>query len=101
MREASNADERMSERGNLHEQGSSAHIAHSAFCAGISSLPFFVRCEAGSEIYNKFVANVFLPENKNTRETELIRLATRTKPVYSAREDSERIRNENAISTEK
>lgn len=37
-------------------------------------------------------------KKKKTRETKLIRLATRMKPVYSARE---RIRNENAISTEK
>lgn len=98
MRETSNADERMSERGNLHEQGSSALFAF--LCWNLESAFFVVRCEAGSQIYNKFVANVFLPEmkKKKTRETKLIRLATRMKPVYSARE---RIRNENAISTEK
>lgn len=50
-----NADERMPALGDLHEQRIVCEFCVLEFRSSL-------RCETGSPIYNKFVANVFLPE---------------------------------------
>lgn len=51
---------------------------------GAENFIYLFETRTGSKIYNKFVANAFLPEKK---KEELIRLAKPMKPVYFARRE--------------